>query len=78
MVIPGAAILSSMPTERPRMIFDCPDEFRRAIRIRAGLTDQSTSEVVLEALRAFLTRELAMAQEGIQTPSKPRPKKPKA
>jgi hypothetical protein len=43
------------------MVFECPEEIKRAIRARAGMDGLSPADVIIEALRAFLGEEIEMA-----------------
>lgn len=56
---------------RPRMIFDCPERMRRAIKIRAAKTGISPSDVVVRILEASLANELREADENIANETEP-------
>ncbi len=57
-----------MPKDpRERMIFDCPERYRRAIRIRmAADGKESVSEVLLEMMDKFLLEEIRQADERLK------------
>ncbi len=58
------------------MIFDCPDDFRRAIRVRAGIDDSAPTDVILQALERFLAKELDMVRKTpVPATEKPQPKR---
>lgn len=61
----SATLIGMADTQRPRMIFDCSERLRRAIRIKAGLTALSPSEVIVHILEAALTDELKLADRSI-------------
>lgn len=50
-------------TERPRMIFDTQERYRRAIKLYAAKHGLSTSEVINKALDAYVAKELLEADE---------------
>lgn len=58
------------------MIFDCPTRFRRAVKLRAAMEDTGTTEIILEALAAFLPDELQKADEHIAKGKPERKAKP--
>jgi plasmid stability protein len=69
-------------TKRPRIMFDCPEDVRRAIRIRAAKYGQDHSAIIVAALRAYMSSEIAeaakiLASEPPAPPSR-RGRKPKA
>lgn len=69
-------------SKRPRMIFDCDDETKYAVGLRALRTGESTSDIITAAIKAFLPAELAEASDFFrkgepQVPSK-RGRKPRA
>jgi len=72
---PGTAMLEGMATERPRMIFDCTEQVRRAVRIRAAKTGKTPSDVINAALASFLPREMEEAAESLETGEAPPPAK---
>jgi hypothetical protein len=52
--------------ERPRLIIDCPELIRRAVRIRVGKEDSSISEVVIKAIRQAFPDEIAEAEQHLE------------
>lgn len=65
---PGTAMLTSMAnSERPRMIFDCSEQVRRAVRIRAAKTGKTPSDIINEALAVHLPREMQEAAESLES-----------
>jgi plasmid stability protein len=51
--------------QRPRLIFDCPERLRRAIKIRAAKAGLGTSEAIVRILEAALSKELREADESL-------------
>lgn len=51
--------------ERPRVIFDTQERYRRAIKLYAAKHGISTSEVINKALDAFVAKELVEADEAL-------------
>lgn len=52
--------------ERNRLIFDCPEEIKRAIRSRAGIDGVSPADVIIAASQVYLSEEIEMARKRIQ------------
>jgi hypothetical protein len=48
------------------MVFECPEEVKRAIRARAGIDGVSPADVVVAALRAYLGEEIEKAVRRMQ------------
>lgn len=66
--------LDSMPAERPRMIFDCSERLRRAIKIKAAKEGIGTSELIASLVEQHLAIELQQAEESLKE-QQPKPKK---
>jgi hypothetical protein len=49
-----------------RMKFETNESIARAVRIRAGLDGVTQGEVINAALKVYLAKEIAQAQERIQ------------
>lgn len=68
--------------QRPRMIFDCSEQLRRAVKFRAVKSGLSPSEVIARILESSLAREMAEAAESLAMPEEPprtkRGRKPKS
>ncbi len=70
--------------QRPRMIFDCPEHLRRAVKLRAVKRGITPSELITGILQAELAKELReVAAESPPEPEKPkrkpgRPPRPKS
>lgn len=67
-------------TERPRMIFDCPEFLRRAIKLRAVRTGLGPSDVIVKILSDELVKEIEDALESLketpeEKPQRGRPRK---
>lgn len=60
-----------MTEKRQRMVFECPEEIKRAIRARAGMDGLSPAEVILAAIRAYLPDEIDLANKRIQNEPAP-------
>jgi hypothetical protein len=58
---------------RDRMVFECPTEVKRAIRVRAGMDGISAVAVIVSALRIYLPEEIAAAKKRLdeEPPSAP-------
>lgn len=58
-------MLTFMP-ERTRMIFDCDERMRRAVRIAASEMGKTISEVIADALEQFIPEQLTRAEHVIE------------
>jgi hypothetical protein len=54
-----------MPDKRHRMIFDCPEVIQRAVKLRAALEGTSVSEVIMDALEAWIPDEIKQVLESM-------------
>jgi hypothetical protein len=52
-----------MANSRQRMVFECPDRLKKAIRMKAALEGLKAGEVILTALRGHLDRELEFVDQ---------------
>lgn len=59
--------------ERHRMVFECQEDVKRAIRVRAALEGISPADVINAALQAYLGNEIAQANKMMQQ-AEPAPK----
>lgn len=55
--------MSVMAAERPRLIIDCTNVVRRAVKLRAAKDDASASEVVMRAIRDYCSLEIREAEK---------------
>ena len=65
--------------ERYRMVFETTEEYKRAVRMRAGLDNLSAADVINAALRSYLNEEIAhiakRVRDGGEPATAPRAKK---
>lgn len=55
--------MSAMAAERPRLIIDCTNVVRRAVKLRAAKDDASASEIVMRAIWAYCSMEIREAEK---------------
>lgn len=55
--------MSATMAERPRLIFDCSDVIRRAVRLYAAKHDLSTSDTISKAIETLCKAEVDEARE---------------
>lgn len=52
----------ALVADRPRLIIDCTNVVRRAVKLKAAKDDASVSEVVIMAIRAYCAQEIREAE----------------
>lgn len=52
----------SIVADRPRLIIDCTNVVRRAVKLKAAKDDASVSEVVIMAIRSYCAQEIREAE----------------
>lgn len=50
--------MTAIMADRPRLIIDCTNMIRRAVKLRAAREDSSASEVVMKAIRTCFPDEI--------------------
>ena len=60
-----------MANNRQRMVFECPERLKKAIRMRAALDGLRPSGVILAALSRHLDAELAVVDQRCAESSGP-------
>jgi hypothetical protein len=58
--------MTAIMADRPRLIIDCPELIRRAIKLRVWKEDSSISEVVIQAIRQAYPNEIAETERKIE------------
>lgn len=64
--------MAAIMAERPRLIIDCTNLVRRAVKLRAAKEDASASEIVIRAIRAYCSPEIREAERLMEDEKKRR------
>jgi hypothetical protein len=67
--------MTAIMADRPRLIIDCPELIRRAIKLRVWKEDSSISEVVIQAIRKAYPDEIAETERKIEEERKAKGRK---